>query len=1193
MTKVKNRLISGVLSFVMVLTAVLGILPPIEVSAISPEEGGEGNLYISSPSHDDEINGYEDIKIKWNKVSGAHHYWLTVKDTVKGTNLFNKSVGTSTSYTISYDDDVFVTDGRVYKIYVAAMDSSGKVLNGAADWNAIYVTNYLELEYDIEVETIDTDGEQTMNTLEMCAELYIDSNVDIGSIQVGFEYGVKGGTQRKGTTVLRKDGDEFGWELTGLSAGTTYTYRGYAIDPVTGEYIYGDRITITTLDEEDFLPEVYTDSATDITLTSAVINGELEFTADLSTEYGFILGTGTTEQVKIGTSTKAKSFEYEWDYLQPNTKYTYKTYAKNKYGTVYGTVKTFTTKSDTTKPVIEVLKSSLGNEFAYGSTVTFTAEASDNVALSEFFLYIDNTQVDYSDYYTDYEELEYTTNTLSAGTHIIKAYAVDDGGNAATKTLTITVTESAGTGIIGDVNSDGQVTNLDRFILNRYLGSMSGYTANMVNKESADIDGDGQLLVNDSLILARHLFGWTGYDDLSAFYVGPTTPPVTDTSKWNMSFSSNAVTIEVKLASGTPDSSKNYLFVAEDTNGLHYSGIIDAGKTSASFSVKGLQMPRGEIYSYYVLPEGVVLAGNKNKYCIGKCVVPLFNGNMITSVKSDGRSIAKNGNIFIGDSVTIGWDGSYGVENFKLVVTLNGKEILSKTYNHDGPGVETISADKISSVGTGKMIISGYVEPSTSSGLPTAVSTWSGNVIEAEVEADIEIDPVSLLNDKARTLYNKNEAAAYLQMETYYYWQAFSDELTGGTHWESKFQNIRADISNVVNGVFSSPTTLVFDTDAKSLIKQAVRTKLLAMIGDEGQLQDDLEGAFDVTNAAKLEDLLNLQHLYIAGNTISNTDLIGIIKKVDFRAFNSAVDGASVKKVFDSMQVVYNGKTYKLSNIFNITDETAGPLKAMLQQTKNAKTADQLSCIENIKNSRIADAATLKGAMKLNALDGIELVGKGVVHITDMISLNALNNKFEELESELLEIQGASTGVFKEAITETINELKNEAYQQIFAETAWFVAETAVDLYYGKVIAFVAKKISPYALIATVANGVLTALADTDTINKGQLALPHIVEAMNNTISQIEYTYSLFMMYPTNTRYYELEALFHTYKFQVELGAEIYMNINMSDYNSYLKRFARFVNPFDNDDSMPQEIQACYDQDINKLSYVMNWFGFN
>ena len=429
----KNRILSRFLSFIIAMAVVLGILPPIEVSAAAPnittEAAYDIEMYEATVSAYVKTNGgnfFKEHGFYYGKTSSC-----STKVVVDDNGGSGTSLDTPDRYIYTFDD-LDMNTKYYYKAYVLTT-------TGAYYYGGVGSFTTESLEYDIEVDTIDTDGEQTMNTLEMCAELYIDSNVDIGSIQVGFEYGVKGGTQKKGTTVLCQDGDEFGWELTGLSAGTTYTYRGYAIDPVTREYIYGDRITITTLDEEDFLPEVYTDSATDITLTSAVINGELEYTADLSTEYGFILGTGTTEQVKIGTSTKTKSFEYEWEYLQPNTKYTYKTYAKNKYGTVYGTAKTFTTKSDTTKPVIEVLKSSLGNEFTYGSTVTFTAEASDNVALSEFILYVDNTQVDYSDYYTDYEELEYTTSSLSEGTHTIKAYAVDDAGNEASDTIKVEV----------------------------------------------------------------------------------------------------------------------------------------------------------------------------------------------------------------------------------------------------------------------------------------------------------------------------------------------------------------------------------------------------------------------------------------------------------------------------------------------------------------------------------------------------------------------------------------------------------------------------------------------------------------------------------------------------------------------------------------------------------------------------------
>lgn len=432
---INKRIINRFLGFILAMTLIIGVMPPITINAAAPNITTEAAYDIEM--YEATVSAY--IKTNGGNLFKEHGFYYGTTSSCKTKVVVDDNGGSGTSldtpdrYTYTFDDLDMGTK-YYYKAYV--LTTSGTYYYGGV---GSFTTEMLE--YDIDVDTIDTDGEQTMNTLEMLAELYVDVNYGkAGSVLVGFEFGVKGGTQKK-TTATRGyyDGDEFGWTLTGLQPGTSYTYRGFAIDPITNEYIYGNRVTITTLDEEDFLPEVYTESATDITLTSAVINGDLDYTADLTTEFGFILGTGVTEQVKIGSSSKTKSFSYDWEYLQPNTKYTYKTYAKNKYGTVYGEVKTFYTKSDTTKPVIELLKSSLGNEFEQGSTVTFYAEASDNVALSEFILYVDNVEVDYSDYWTDYEELEYSTSKLSVGSHTIKAYAVDDAGNEATKSIVVKV----------------------------------------------------------------------------------------------------------------------------------------------------------------------------------------------------------------------------------------------------------------------------------------------------------------------------------------------------------------------------------------------------------------------------------------------------------------------------------------------------------------------------------------------------------------------------------------------------------------------------------------------------------------------------------------------------------------------------------------------------------------------------------
>ena len=788
----------------------------------------------------------------------------------------------------------------------------------------------------------------------------------------------------------------------------------------------------------------------------------------------------------------------------------------------------------------------------------------------------------------------YEMSVANEGVYLISLNAWSDAYGTLVKDRVAVVVIKNEAGTVGDINGDGQITNKDRFWLKRYLANMAGYTN--INKTMADINGDGVVNSDDAIILERHLFGWIGYENLEIFH-NTDTGASTEVPKWDMSFSSNAVTIELVLKEGSLDASKNYLFIAENSKGLHYTGIIEAGKTSASFSVKAMQMPRGEMYSYYIIPEGVVLAGNKDTYCIGKSVVPLFNGNMITSVKSADRTVAKNGYVFIGDGLTINWDGSYGVDNFKLVVTLNGVEIYNKTFNHDGPGTVTISADKISAQGAGTLIVSGYVEPSAASGLATAVSVWTGSVVASPETANSNINPVDLLNEDALALYNKNENVAYLQLDTYYYWQAFSDELESGRYWES----YRADISNIVNGLFSSPTTLICDSSAKALIKQAVKTRLLEIIESEDELKADIvndventmNGVGDaLTVKGKVDALLGLSPLCKAGGTLSDSELLEIIKKVDLRSFNGA-DISDYKKIFEGMTVFYNGNPYKIADVFNVADEgTAVALKELIKTTKNAKSADQLQHISNIKQMQVIDTAKFKSAFKLDAWDGVELAANAIVFATDMYSLYYLNEKFDQIEQELYEIEGGSSGVFKEAISEVINELKKEYFEQFIGEFMIFATKTGTNLIYGKIVSFLAKK-NPYVFLAVVSNGLMTCLANTNAVNKGMLTLPHIVDAMNQTVSEIEYTYALFMMSPSNELYYKLRTLFAAYKFQVELGAEVYLNLNMADHNSYLKRFYRFVNPFDKDDEMPQQIQGCYDQDIMKLNYVMNWFGFN
>lgn len=66
----------------------------------------------------------------------------------------------------------------------------------------------------------------------------------------------------------------------------------------------------------------------------------------------------------------------------------------------------------------------------------------------------------------------------------------------------------------GDINSDGEVNNLDRLCLTRYLADWSGYDEELINREASDLNMDGYVNNLDRLIITRHLANWEGYEEL-------------------------------------------------------------------------------------------------------------------------------------------------------------------------------------------------------------------------------------------------------------------------------------------------------------------------------------------------------------------------------------------------------------------------------------------------------------------------------------------------------------------------------------------------------------------------------------------------------------------------------------------------------------------------------------------------------
>ena len=221
-------------------------------------------------------------------------------------------------------------------------------------------------------------------------------------------------------------------------------------------------------------------------------------------------------------------------------------------------------------------------------------------------------------------------------------------------------------------------------------------------------------------------------------------------------------------------------------------------------------MPRGKKYSYYIVPEGIALAvAGKDNYYVSESIVPLYGGNMITSVKSSGNTVYSGGTISVDNAITVNWDGSFGVENFNIVAAIDGNIILEKTYDHSGPGSVVINA---SSLIEGNLTITGTVIPPVNSGLQSAVSTWKAVIVETgelvsipyssnEAEYDTYHKIVSMKNDGTSETIKTKIEHDFTRTEN---GLSYQDEGVGHSIWEDTYEICVCGVTHKISSVQKS-----------------------------------------------------------------------------------------------------------------------------------------------------------------------------------------------------------------------------------------------------------------------------------------------------------------------------------------------------------------------------------------------------
>jgi CSLREA domain-containing protein len=205
----------------------------------------------------------------------------------------------------------------------------------------------------------------TVNPNGRLTTFYFQYGADIG-------YGSKSAESDAGAGVA---GSAQTGTLTGLTPNTTYHFRVVAVS-ADGTSVGGDR-TFTTAALAP--PAVTTEAATAIGASTATLAGTVNPNGRATTfhfEYGTTTAYGTsTPETPAGAGTAAAAVTTAVTGLAKGT-FHFRLVATNADGTTAGVDKTFTTASDTTKPVLSKVS------FTKGATLKFTLSEAASVLVT-------------------------------------------------------------------------------------------------------------------------------------------------------------------------------------------------------------------------------------------------------------------------------------------------------------------------------------------------------------------------------------------------------------------------------------------------------------------------------------------------------------------------------------------------------------------------------------------------------------------------------------------------------------------------------------------------------------------------------------------------------------------------------------------------------------------------------------------
>ena len=271
-----------------------------------------------------------------------------------------------------------------------------------------------------------------------------------------------------------------------------------------GDWGYGagvDAVNIATgSTPEPVQPTVVTNAATEITLTSATLNGAItdegnqtitargfEWKLATATDYTTVSATGTTMTATLTG-------------LTANTTYTYKAFATTALGTVYGSELTFTTLEEVVTPIEPTVVTNAATSIAQTSAVlngAITDEGNQTITARGFEWKL-ATATDYTTVSATGTTMTATLTGLTANTsYTYRAFATTANGTQRGEDVTFTTLNNEEP--CTPTSSTTTVTACDSYEFNGQTYTTSGtYTATLVNAAGCDSTATLVLTINNS-----------------------------------------------------------------------------------------------------------------------------------------------------------------------------------------------------------------------------------------------------------------------------------------------------------------------------------------------------------------------------------------------------------------------------------------------------------------------------------------------------------------------------------------------------------------------------------------------------------------------------------------------------------------------------------------------------------------------